>query len=977
MAEKTVVMISSTARDLPEHRKQVLEACARQDMFPKMMEHLPAVDADAIQTSLGMVDEAEIYLGIFAHRYGYVPEGRDISITEMEYNRAVERGIPRLIFIMRDDYPVLPKEVDKGEAATRLESLKERLKKERVVSFFGSPEDLRGHVIDSLSQLRKRDRPAFHYVSDIPEPPEVYVAHPYTLSQAHNLIGRHQELNLITDWVARPGSDVYGARVLNVVAIGGMGKSALTWKWFNDIAPQEMKPLAGRMWWSFYESDATFENFVIRALSYATGRAREEIVKRMKPAEREEHLLAVFDRAPFLVALDGLERILVAYARMDASHLSDSDVGDHYHLRQAAAPRAGAFLRKLARVRQSRILISTRLYPADLQDRELGGSVPGSYELKLQGLSYEDALELWRYFGVSGSRDMLQRLFNTFKNHPLMIKLLAGEVRRFRPAPGDFDEWQKHHKDFNPYGLPHVKEVMAHILPFALLELDEPKRKTMHTISGLRMPTPYDTLASVLVGAGKAFADEAQLDEALTDLEDRELLNWDRRANRYDLHPIVRGVVWNWLDDATKTDVYNRLQPYFESLPQADEEKVESLEDLTPAIELFNAFIGRRLYDEAYTVFHDRLSTPMLYRLSANSERASLLEMFFPDSVEQPPHIGNNLKKAYLLNMLAQSYHMGGRPAAALPLYERSALMCKRESDAQNLGRNLCDLSGVRRVLGIIYESEAAARRAFSLADATLDTYRVMISLGYLGLTQAARGLVAPSRSALESALRLAGSLRYVRVEGAANTDLAQWAIWAGEYSLARRHALAARGLASARKYRRDFIRAARLQGAAALGLGDLDVARERLDWARSAANEVEFVEGELSALITLAELERQQDRLQTARSVIEYALRLSRNGHYLLLEADAYNVLAQIERDEGNREAAVDAAMSAYRKAWCDGPPFAYHWGLEAAKKHLRELAAPEPDDLPPFDQSRYEPMPEITVYPLDSSTDSDESEE
>ena len=103
---KKIVMVSSTARDLPEHRKEVMEACLRQGMFPQMMEHLPAADADAIAESLRLVDEADIYLGIFAHRYGYVPKGHDISITEMEYNRAVERGIPRLIFLMHEDHPV-------------------------------------------------------------------------------------------------------------------------------------------------------------------------------------------------------------------------------------------------------------------------------------------------------------------------------------------------------------------------------------------------------------------------------------------------------------------------------------------------------------------------------------------------------------------------------------------------------------------------------------------------------------------------------------------------------------------------------------------------------------------------------------------------------------------------------------------------------------------------------------------------------
>src|ERR1022692_2810773 len=90
MPEQKRVMISSTARDLPDHRGQVEDACLRQGFFPVMMEHLPAAD-QAISASLRMVDSAEIYVGIIAYRYGTVPAGYDISITEMEYNRAVER----------------------------------------------------------------------------------------------------------------------------------------------------------------------------------------------------------------------------------------------------------------------------------------------------------------------------------------------------------------------------------------------------------------------------------------------------------------------------------------------------------------------------------------------------------------------------------------------------------------------------------------------------------------------------------------------------------------------------------------------------------------------------------------------------------------------------------------------------------------------------------------------------------------------
>ena len=60
---------------------------------------------------------------------------------------------------------------------------------------------------------------------------------------------------------------------------------------------------------------------------------------------------------------------------------------------------------------------------------------------------------------------------------------------------------------------------------------------------------------------------------------------------------------------------------------------------------------------------------------------------------------------------------------------------------------------------------------------------------------------------------------------------------------------------------------------------------------------------------------------------------------------ADACNVLCQIERDAGNHLAAVAAVKQAYRLAWCDGPPWAYHFGLENAKKQLRELGVAEPE--------------------------------
>jgi tetratricopeptide (TPR) repeat protein len=969
-------MISSTALDLPEHRKEVMDACLRQGMFPMMMEHLTAGDADAAAKSLAMIDEADIYLGVFAYRYGCVPDAKNpekISITEMEYNHAVELRIPRLIFLMDKSHPLTAADMDEDtsdpvEVARRkvkLEELKKRAGKERVAASFKSPADLRALVVQALVEYREPDLATFHYISEIPAPPEPFIAHPYTLLQTHKLVGRQPELNLLTDWVAKLDSPIYQARILNIVAIGGLGKSALTWKWFNDIAPQEMKPLAGRMWWSFYESDATFENFITRTLAYVTKQPLAEIQQLPAP-EREKHLLAALGREPYLIVLDGLERILIAYPRMNAAHLQDSQVENKKSLRQTADPRDGRFLRRLAHVKNSRILISTRLYPAVLE-RDGGDPIPGSSLHPIEGLSDEDAVELWRAFDVSGSRDELLPVFTTFGKHPLLIQALAGEVKRYHRAPGDFQEWRKANPQFDPTKFPRLQEAMAHVMEFALRELADKARQALQVIAAFRMPAHYDTLAALLIGEGKACADERELDEVLTELEDRGLVGWDKRANRYDLHPLVRGVVWNGLGDDTRHGVYTSLHAHFEAVPMIDDYlKVKSLEDLTPAIELYNTLIGLARFDDAYVVFRDRLSKATLYRLSANRQRVELLEMLFPDGLEPLPRLSSQSNQGYTLNALATGYVSNGQPGRAAILYRRANTIASEMKDDDNLSIGLGNLSDALRLAGALCESESTARRALVITREQNNRFKEAVSLCWLGATLAAHGLATESESALQRALCVFVARSNSQFAGFVNAYLAQRALWRGEFALALSFANRAWELAHVQNYERDFIRAARVQGEAALGLNDFVTADERLHQAVTRARMVNLVEDELPALVALVELRRRQGDLKAARELLDDVWEAAECGPYPLFHSDAYNILAQIERDADNTEKAVEAATRAYQLAWCDGIPFAYHWGLEKARQHLRELGADEPL-MPPFDESSFEPMPEVEIDPED----------
>lgn len=183
-------------------------------------------------------------------------------------------------------------------------------------------------------------------------------------------------------------------------------------------------------------------------------------------------------------------------------------------------------------------------------------------------------------------------IFRSFDKHPLLLQILAGEVSRFRGVPGDFYAWRDANPGFDPFSLPLV-QVQSEVLAVALRGLSDAERRTLHFVAGFRMPADIETLKAILVRVGgeddddpdgsqtKPFASFAELDATLDVLEDRGLLGWDRHANRYDLHPIVRGVTWSGLGDDARIDVYDRLRVHFEAMPTIDNWlEVESLGDV-------------------------------------------------------------------------------------------------------------------------------------------------------------------------------------------------------------------------------------------------------------------------------------------------------------------------------------------------------------------------------------------------------------
>src|SRR5262245_57651123 len=107
------IFVSSSFEDLREHRGAAIRVLRQLGHEVLAMEDMVAGSSAPLSKVLEMVDRSEAYVGIFAWRYGHVPDRADgpqdpaikipvvdgaavgkTSITEWEYRLAKQRKLP-------------------------------------------------------------------------------------------------------------------------------------------------------------------------------------------------------------------------------------------------------------------------------------------------------------------------------------------------------------------------------------------------------------------------------------------------------------------------------------------------------------------------------------------------------------------------------------------------------------------------------------------------------------------------------------------------------------------------------------------------------------------------------------------------------------------------------------------------------------------------------------------------------------------
>ena len=145
------VFLSSTFEDMKEYRKAIIDRIIKRRMVPICMENWGANANKVTSVITDEVKKADIYLGIFGTRYGYVDENTNMSMTEIEYREALASNKPILVYIAKN----AKDDITTGDNSQKMLELLTEIGKERIVYYFNSIDQLGEQVFADLERYIK------------------------------------------------------------------------------------------------------------------------------------------------------------------------------------------------------------------------------------------------------------------------------------------------------------------------------------------------------------------------------------------------------------------------------------------------------------------------------------------------------------------------------------------------------------------------------------------------------------------------------------------------------------------------------------------------------------------------------------------------------------------------------------------------------------------------------------------------------
>lgn len=492
------VFLSSTYLDLIEHRKEAAEALARLGHHVIGMETFNARTADPTTASLKEVDECQLFVGIYAHRYGSNIKGAGVSVTEQEFDHAVKTGKDIFAFFVNEDYAWPPKMVDKdAEQIKRLANFKRKVVDHVTPDYFTDKTDLAYKIVAAVkSHIEREEFPA-------PDGRGVRGEGKPKGSTLPNLpffVGRDKELKIIESALSLE-SRTWGALIDGP---GGIGKTALAIK-------------------AAHESKGLFERkiFITAKVRELTAEGEKKLTDFTRPT-----YLAMLDELGKELGADELEK-LAPDERADALRLALAGkkaliIFDNLEtLPEDERTRLFQFLSRLPEGNKA-IVTSRRRTDVDARI------------VRLDRLARDEALQLIAELAAKyprlarASQKEREDLYEITQGNPLFIRWIAGQLgragsqcRTIAQACAFIDK------------APKGNDPLEYIFGDLLETFTADETKALAALTYFSLPAKLKWIAEMTDLPARA------AETALEDLTDRSILTSDLSAQAYFLPPLT------------------------------------------------------------------------------------------------------------------------------------------------------------------------------------------------------------------------------------------------------------------------------------------------------------------------------------------------------------------------------------------------------------------------------------------------------
>ena len=752
----TKIYISSTYSDLIEYRQAVYDILRKMRYEVMAMEDYVATDERPLDKCIADVASCQIYVGIFAWRYGFIPPGYQHSITELEYRQASESGIPRFIFLLHDDAPWPRSKMEGGVGGQRIEALRAKLGERHLVQFFKTPEELADQVAasiaewvqarldDNIASLRAKQAKSDEERREIRERQRVVNLRP--LDVTHTFKDRFHEQENLRNYLTTGN-----VRLVGLIGRGGMGKTALASRVLADLERGKLlfpgedreQPIDGIIYLSTRSTGLSLERIytdIGRMLGepVMTELADRWVDKEVPLEAKVEYLLETMQNGLYLILLDNLEDEL-------AEDGTIQNEGLRLFIEQCLTQPSGA-----------RLIVTSRQ-----QVNITAAALPWMRNILLrEGLPIKDAVALLHEFdpdGVLGLRDAseadLMKAAAATRGIPRALEILAGILQQ-DPATS----LSRLLANRNIFGTEVVEKLVAE----GYHRLGENEQRAMEALAVFDLPVDETAIIYLL----HPWLPGLDVHETLRHLVSGHFASVNRDTGEYSLHPLDREYAYHQIPPPDRVEIldsYNqrslelRAADFYQSIRKPEREW-QSLEDLAPQLAEFEHLVRARDYDRAAQVLHP-IDSEYLLRWGYYARLAELREKLLGQLTLPELQMSN-------LAGLGIVYRLLGRVDEAVVHFDQALSIARETNNRQGEGVVLGHLGSIYHELGYVEKCIKFLENALVIAQEFKDRRKEGIELGHLGLAYCTLGKTQEGMDYYKQSLAIAREIGDRREEG-------------------------------------------------------------------------------------------------------------------------------------------------------------------------------------------------------------------